>query len=218
MSHTGLLRTLLGCLSLAGCHSAAAPEVPRARVAEQRDVEQDRYRDEQAGLAISKPAAWYFISPSIERARRQSLSLSNARLDSGFRVAPEALIVIVKEPHAVGSCSPTVKVQLMSRKRGMSGHDEAHEMVEAMQKLVPSFELRSEIQDGILAGRAATHFDASLKVKVVNHDFTCDVLTHVWLIPRADDFLIIGMSAPPTGRDSSNAEFAEILASVSFNR
>lgn len=219
MAHPLLLRALLLCSSVVACHASGTRDATPPRVAEHQgqDVHGDRYRDAQTGLTISKPPGWYFVAPSLERTRRKSLSLGNARLDGGFRTGPEALVVIVKDPHAVGSCTPTVKIRLMPANRGISGHDAAHEMVGAMQKVVPTFELRGDVEDGVLAGQAVTHFDAFLSFEVPNHQFSCDVLTHVWLIPRGDNFLVIGMSGPPTGSDSLDSEFAAILGSISLS-
>ena len=44
------------------------------------------------------------------------------------------------------------------------------------------------------------------------------VLSRLWLVPRGTFMILIGMSGPQDGPDVSEAEFAEVLASIRIEK
>ena len=86
----------------------------------------------------------------------------------------------------------------------------------SLQTVQENRERVQDIHSVQVSSLPAAHMRARYTMKVGGSGFP--VLTRLWLVPRGQFMFLIGMSGPPDGPDLSEAEFAEVLGSISIQK
>jgi hypothetical protein len=154
------------------------------------------------GFQIRSPEGWHLLA--AEPFDPQDL-------------ADRPLVLISKYADRAGDLSPHVQVLLLPRSSMPSAGalDLLDILAERLEEGFERFELVEQVHATHLGGAPAAHMKASYLTDLQPHtgDRT-EVFLRMWIIPREQYHILIGMSAPRSGDDASVEEFAEILHSI----
>jgi hypothetical protein len=179
-----------------------------------------RFENATAGIALTRPAGWHTASLQTVQGNRERVQLSDSELQAAMqKFATAPLFVFMKYPEPHPSLNPSVQVTV--RPSGSLAGSAPTEIMKiavgAMQKAFADFTFVREIEPAQVSGLAAAHMRAHYTLKSADGS-RFKVLSRLWLVPRGAFMFLIGMSGPQDGPDVSEAEFAEVLASIKIQR
>jgi len=200
---------VLAVLMMAATSSLVQAQVPSPQ----------RFENATAGIGLTRPAGWHTASLQTVQENRERVQLSDAELQAALRkLATAPLVVFTKYPEPHPTMNPSVQVTLRSSGAlaGAAPTEILKIAVGSMQKAFADFAFVNEIHGVQVSGLPAAHMRARYTMNVGGSGF--GVLARLWLVPRGQFMFLIGMSGPPDGPDLSEAEFAEVLGSISIQK
>lgn len=181
----------------------------------------DRFVDSAAGLEITKPSPWRFVSTEQVAENRQNVRLADAALDRHVkRRAGLPLVAMMKHPEGYDDLNPTVQVLLRPIPAGgekMKPTEIAARLLPTLEKAFLEFSYVEPIKETTVDGMTA----ASVRMKyiVVNAEARrFPALARMWFVPRGRFMFMISMIGAQQGEDQCEAEFQQIFASIKIQR
>ena len=176
------------------------------------------FSDAEKGFSITRPAGWLFATREEIREMRSRASFQDKEFESKVRErAVLPFVVIMKHETNYEGLNPSVQVILRS-----AGELEKMPVIFIMNMLLPSyekalpdFELVENTRLDTVGGREAA-FAKSRYNYTTEEGRTFPVLNRMWIIRRGQDLLMISMTDAQDGSDVAEAEFAEILKSITI--
>jgi hypothetical protein len=177
---------------------------------------QDRVEHPGAGIGINRPAAWHDATLAQVQANRERVRLPDPELQQALVTRSTLpLIVFTKyaEPHA--GLNPSVQVTLRAALPG-APTQLLGSALEQMGRLFADFQIVSPVQSTQVGGWPAARVRATYTLRS-NSGESFRVLSRLWLVPRGRLMFLIGMSGTERGGDVCEAEFADVLASMTIH-
>lgn len=181
--------------------------------------QQNTYINEIVGIEISKPKSWFFLSKKDASKSRRNVKLYDKEFQKLLQTKDRLLIVTLskyKNPEERTDVSPTVNI--IFSKLGKSSQSPPELILESaivsgIKKYFDDFEYVLKPTPADLSGKKAAK--TIIKYTVENQNgYIFKVKSEMWLVPKGKRALLIGMSAPAQGSDTSEKEFKAILKSI----
>jgi hypothetical protein len=178
----------------------------------------DTFVDVNAGIEITKPHSWYFMDISRIPEHRRRVKLSDKEYEKAIQTHARLPIVSISKYKDVENrtdVSPTVNVvySKLGQLEGTKPSKILSLSLEPLSKNTTEFKYISPPQDIELQGKKAAFSDATYVIEN-QAGFIFKVRSKMWLVPKGKRALIIGMSAPAEGPDTSLNEFEAIFESI----
>jgi hypothetical protein len=179
----------------------------------------NRFESVAAGVAITKPADWTFMSQQSVMENRARIKLQSAEFETAvLELASAPLVVIAKHPEPYDNLNPSLQVLVRSLPEAMaamSAEQILQAVIPTLQQNFADFRIEQDIQATKVAGRAAADFVARYTV-ATTEGRSFPTRARMVVIPRSGFLLMIGMTAAPEGPDGARAEFKTILESLTL--
>jgi len=179
-----------------------------------------RFENQTAGIALTRPAGWHTTSLQAVEENRGRVRLADPDLQQALQTRATApLFVFSKHPEPHPDLNPSIQVTLRpsGNLAGLSATVLLKGAVGTMQRALPDFTYVTPIRATRVSGLPAAHLRATYTLKTTS-GARHPVLTRIWLIPRGAFIFLIGMSGPPEGPDASEEEFKQVLASIELQK
>ena len=180
--------------------------------------ETEVFYDKSSGISITIPVGWKKLTSKMLIEARQSVKLSDKELEKMVKENPNLpLVVILKYVEPYPTLNPKVTV---SKKyipvEGIPPKDILIMSTEVFKRGYPNFTYADEIQDTNVDGISSAY--TKVNYTVVDGDRKFPSTTRLWLVPRGQFMIIIGMSGPQEGPDASEEAFKEIFKSIKLEK
>jgi hypothetical protein len=172
-----------------------------------------------AGISITKPMDWKYLSPEMAVAARQSVKLDDQELEKMIKENPNApLVVLTRYQEPYPTLNPSVSINMTPMPvQGIPPKDFLNLMLtEGVQKMFPDMTYVDEVQDANIDGINGAY--TKVKYTMAAGDMKFPTTTRMWLVPRGKVMFTVGMSGPQEGPDVSEESFQEILKSIKFDK
>jgi hypothetical protein len=177
----------------------------------------DTFVHRTKGIKITKPHSWYFLNPSQIIKGRNNVELSDGELTKFFKKGfPLPIVSIAKYRDLEERSGPIPTVNLQFIKIDDIDNRYPNKLLEyslnILKNGVSKFKYITKPHNTELSGYKA----AMTIFKFILYDQLGDSYTiksEMWAIPRGEYAIYIAMSAPMSGPDASQEEFARILQS-----
>jgi len=172
-----------------------------------------------AGVSVTKPPEWRFVSNAEISEIRSNISWESKDFEEMSRNVQVPVVSIMKYPDTHIGASPTVQIGVRSKK-----HYPTTDPLDLLSRIVPL--MKSHVLDfAVLEHPRSTQID-TIPAATVTYRYTLQLksdenlpaLTKLYYAVNSENFIIIGMSSPPSGVDKSDEEFADILQSLRLAR
>ena len=175
------------------------------------------FYDESSGISITIPEGWKKLSPKMLIEARQSVKLSDKDLEKIIKENPNIpLVTFTRYPEPYPTLNPGVTVtKQYIPVEGIPPKDILHMNIEVFKRGYPDFTYVDEIQDTNVDGINSAY--TKVNFTWTDGDRKFPTTTRLWLVPRGQVMLIIGMSGPQEGPDASEDAFKEIFESIKFD-
>jgi hypothetical protein len=178
-----------------------------------------RFENATAGIALTRPNGWQTGTLQAVQENRSRIRLSDSELEAGLRkLATAPLFVFMKHPEPHPTVNPSVQV-ILRPTGSLNGADPTEILkvaVGTIQKAFADFTFITSIQNVSVSDMPAAHMRARYTLNTA--DGSAQVLSRLWVVPRGPYMFLIGMSGPADGPDVSEAEFTEVLRSITIQK
>jgi hypothetical protein len=175
--------------------------------------------NETAGLRLSKPADWVYVTAAQNLENRQAIKFSDQEFQAAMRKYSSAPLVILnkyKEPY--DDVNLSVEIGLMPY-----GDFKGSTPVELMKYLIPNIERLLKdvvvVQEplmatiaGIDSAHARMHFTME-----VSDGRTFPATHEVWIVPHGDYFFVIEAGSRQDEKNGKREEIRTILRSIQID-
>ena len=181
-------------------------------------ADENTFNNEIVGIEIEKPKNWFFMSNDEMIENRQRISLDDKNFEKKLKESPRLPIVSFckyKNPETRLDVSPMVNVVLsdLGVLMAMKPDQILRVLCDSLRKQFADFKYVQSPTISKISNKDAAK--AIINYSLENKDgFIFKVRCEMWIVPKGNRVLIIGMAAPAEGPDKSEAEFAAVLKST----
>jgi hypothetical protein len=176
------------------------------------------YTNEIVGIEITKPKGWFFMSNGEITENRQRVSLDDKDFEKRLKERARLPIVAFckyKNPETRLDVSPAVNVVFsnLGELMAMKPDNILRELCNSLEKQFSDFKYILSPTITKLSNKDAAK--TIVNYTLVNQSgYIFKVRSEMWIVPKKNRVLIIGMAAPAQGPDQSEVEFEAVLKSI----
>jgi len=196
--------TLLRLLAFATVCSAQSPEV---------------FRNPTAGLEVTKPAAWVFLTAeqNADNLRRTELSDQEFRVAMAkYATAPMVAMAKYREPYPDLNPSFKVNMRSLGDLKGSSAVEIINLVVPQLQRAFADAKLVQPPKEVTISGLKAAYARIDYTLRAGGEQFP--TASELWIIPRGDFFFIVGAGTRQDEKSGTRAEIEAIVKSLKLDQ
>lgn len=183
-------------------------------------AEPDVYNNPTAGLEVTKPADWSYVTAAQNMDNIKGVKLKDEEFHAAMqKYATAPLVAMTKYPMPYDDVNPSFKVNLkpFGGLKGKSPQD-------IISLVMPQF--KNAFQDFVLVQPPKEVFVSGIESAYARMNYTMEIpdgrsfqtTSELWIVPRGDYFFMIGAGTRQDERTGSREEIQDILASLKIEK
>ncbi len=179
-------------------------------------ADQNTFESREAGVKITKPADWHFLSAKAAAENLALPKFRNREIEKEIRSRPNMPFLVIaryQEPHV--GINPSVQVTLKTQGDlvGKGAVPLLTKITDRLKRTFGDFSFVEPVTETTLDGNPAARMAASYTVTDADgKEFK--TRARMWVVPRGDYMLTFSMAGANEGPDVSEKEFGQILQSI----
>jgi hypothetical protein len=176
----------------------------------------DLFKSPTAGLQLTKPAAWHYITAAENLANLENAKLNDEELRSALqKYATAPLVAMTKFPEPFDDLNPSLKVNIKpyGTLKGKSPQDIIGLLLPQFQKAFEEFALVQPPTEVTVSGIKSAYVRINYTLEIADGR-TFPTTSELWIVPRGDYFFMIGAGTRQDEKTGSREEIQSILKSV----
>ncbi|TYK64672.1 hypothetical protein [Colwellia echini] len=180
----------------------------------------DTFDSISAGIKITKPASWHFLSAQQNIENLKSVDWRNAKTkDLVLKYAKAPLVAMMKYPEPYEDINPSLKINIQSL--GDFSADNPNNILNLilphLKKAFIDLEVIQEPIEITLSGLKASYMRFNYNLVVPGGE-SFPTTSEMWLVPRGDYYFMIGSGTRQDEKTGSRKEIKEILNTLIIDK
>lgn len=175
----------------------------------------DVFRNPTAGLEVTKPAAWVYLTAeqNAENLKRAELSDEEFRAAMAkYATAPMVAMTKYREPYEDLNPSFKVNMRALGELKGRSAVDIANLIVPQLQRVFTDAKVVQAPMEVTISGLKAAYTRIDYTLRAGGEEFP--TASELWIVPRGDFFFMLGAGTRQDEKSGSRKEIAAIVKSI----
>lgn len=178
------------------------------------------FNNPTAGLQVTKPAEWSFITAAQNLDNIKAVKLSDDEFHAAMKkYATAPLVAMTKFPEPYDDVNPSFKVNLKpyGDLKGMAPQEIISLVVPQFESTFKDFVLVQPPTEVVVSGITSAYARMNYTMEIPDGR-TFPTTSELWIVPRGDYFFMIGAGTRQDETTGSREEIQEILKTVKIEQ
>jgi hypothetical protein len=177
------------------------------------------FKNHTAGIELTKPAEWHYITAAQNMANIKAMKLSDEEFHAAMqKYATAPLVAMTKFKEPFDDLNPSFKVNIKSY-GGLKGR-QPQEIISLVlpqfQKIFKDFAIIQPPVEAEVSGVPSAYARMNYTIELPDGR-TFPTTSELWIVPHGDYFFMIGAGTRQDERTGSREEIKSILKTVKIN-
>ncbi len=183
-------------------------------------AEADTFRNPCAGISITKPAEWYYMSIDQNYENLKNSKMKDEDLKKmSLKLADVPMIVIMKYPEPYKNLNPTLKIDVKPAGdyKGTDPRKILSAMTASMGEFFDGFKIIKGPAETKLDGMAGAYirFNTIMKMESGQSYPSC---SEIWIIPRGDHMFMFSANTRQDEKNCKRDEIRKIIDTIKIEK
>jgi len=177
------------------------------------------FRNPTAGLEVTKPAVWVFLTAEQNADNLKRTELSDQEFRAAMaKYATVPMVAMAKYPEPYPDLNPSFKVNMRSLGdlKGSSAVEITNLVVPQLQRAFADAKLVQPPKEVTISGLKAAYARIDYTLRAGVEQFP--TASELWIIPRGDFFFIVGAGTRQDEKSGTRAEIETIVKSLKLDQ
>lgn len=182
--------------------------------------EPEVFNNPTAGLKLTKPASWHYVSAAQNLENIKAMKLSDEEFHAAMKkYAAAPLVAMTKHPEPFDDVNPSLKINIkpFGGLKGRPPQDVVNLIVPQFQKVFKDFELVQPPMEVEVSGIKSAYARMNYTMEIPDGR-TFPITSELWIVPRGDYFFMIGAGTRQDERTGSREEIQGILRELKIEQ
>lgn len=176
----------------------------------------DVFRNPTAGLQVTKPAAWHYVTAAQNLENIKAVKLKDEEFHAAMqKYAAAPLVAMTRFPEPYEDVNPSFKVNIrpLGPLKGKDPKDLIGLFLPQLEKSFRDFELVQPATSVEVSGIKAAYARINYTMEIPDGR-TFPTTSELWIVPRGDYFFMIGAGTRQDERNGTRKEIQGILKTL----
>lgn len=176
------------------------------------------FESKMAGLRLTKPESWFFISAEENWKNLEKTKMSNEEFQQAMlKYATTPLVAITKYKEPFNDLNPSLKINIkpLGQLHGASPLKIAELIVPSLKQAFPDLKVIQTPKEVLVGGLKGTYIHVQYLLKTqAGPSFPTS--SEIWIVPKGNHFFMIGAGTRQDEKTGTRKEISQIVQSIQF--